>query len=325
MDTVASPPSQRPLLHLALLFATLVTTLGTFLVMWTGAGWTEAGRWDWSRVGRQEWIASFQFSLSLVAILGSHEMGHWLMARWHRVETSLPYFIPLPLVGFGTLGAVIRIRGRIPTRNALVDIGAGGPLAGFAVALPILFWGYAHGHLTGALVAPTGFPAPDSLLGVLGGLLEPGRETARGAATVFGDNLLTLIIQRVTLGPLPMGTDVEANPFIMAGWFGCLVTVLNLIPIGQLDGGHLSFANLGGRAVGVGKAVALGFLGLVLLFNYFWAAWLLVVTLVVGFRHPEVERAEEPLDAGRISICIACLVIFALCIMPSPLRIVGVP
>jgi len=323
MDTVASPPAQRPLLHLALLFATVATTLATFLVLWSSASLTDAG-WDWSRVGRRQWIESLQFSLSVVAILGSHEMGHWLMARWHRVETSLPYFIPLPFLGFGTLGAVIRIRGRIPTRNALVDIGAGGPLAGFAVAVPILFWGYAHAHLAAALSVPSGFPAPDSLLGVLAGLLEPAPASGH-EVTVFGDSLLMLFIQRLTLGPLPAGTDVVANPFIMAGWFGCLVTVLNLIPIGQLDGGHLAFANLGGRAVGVGKVVALGFLGLVLFFHYSWGVWLLVVSLVVGFRHPEVERAEEPLDGRRMAICIACLFVFALCMTPVPLRIVGVP
>ncbi|HMK73145.1 MAG TPA: site-2 protease family protein, partial [Myxococcaceae bacterium] len=218
MDTVASPPAQRPLLHLALLFATVATTLATFLVLWSSASLTDAG-WDWSRVGRRQWIESLQFSLSVVAILGSHEMGHWLMARWHRVETSLPYFIPLPFLGFGTLGAVIRIRGRIPTRNALVDIGAGGPLAGFAVAVPILFWGYAHAHLAAALSIPSGFPAPDSLLGVLAGLLEPAPASGH-EVTVFGDSLLMLFIQRLTLGPLPAGTDVVANPFIMAGWFG---------------------------------------------------------------------------------------------------------
>jgi membrane-associated protease RseP (regulator of RpoE activity) len=304
MDTVALRPAQRPLLHLGLLLLTVGTAFHAFLWVFT------SGAWTWANVHQ-----AVAYSLSLVAILGSHEMGHWLLARYHGVDASLPYFIPLPF-GFGTLGAVIRIRGRIPNRNALVDIGAAGPLAGFLVALPVLVWGYAHAQVVDVPVTPATFPPLESAVGFLQTLL--GKATRDIAGQAFGDSLLTLLVQRVVVGALPPGRDVLVNPFILAGWFGCVVTTLNLFPIGQLDGGHLAFANLGSRAVRVGKVAALGLLGLVLFFYAFWVAWLLVVTLLVGFRHPEVERPEEPLSVARVWVCIACLVVFALCFIPTP-------
>jgi membrane-associated protease RseP (regulator of RpoE activity) len=311
MDTVALRPAQRPLLHLALFLLTLGTTFEVFLSDQT------SGDWNRANIG-----GAIAFSLCLVAILGSHEMGHWVLARRHGVDASLPYFIPLPHFGFGTLGAVIRIRSRIPTRNALVDIGAAGPLAGFLVAIPILVWGYAHAQLIDVPVATATFPPVESALGAIRLLLGPPPHIL---AQSFGDNLLTLLIQLLVVGPLPAGKDVLANPFIVAGWFGCIVTTLNLFPIGQLDGGHLAFANLGGRAIRVGQVAALCLLALVLFFNVSWLLWMLVVTIAVGFRHPEVERPEESLDARRVWICIACAVVFVLCLTPSPVRLLLAP
>jgi len=314
MESVALRPAQRPLLHLGLLLLTLATTFEVFLADQTSGDWTRANVLD-----------GVAFSLSLVAILGSHEMGHFLLARRHGVDASLPYFIPLPHFGFGTLGAVIRIRSRIPTRNALVDIGAAGPLAGFLVAIPVLVWGYAHATVVDVPVSPTStsFPPIESLPEVVR-MLWGGHSPAI-AGQSFGDNLLTLLIQRLVVGPLPEGKDVLANPYIVAGWFGCIVTTLNLFPIGQLDGGHLAFANLGGRAVRVGKLAAVGLLGLVLFFNISWLLWLLVTSLAVGFRHPEVARPEEALDGRRLLICLACLVVFVLCLTPSPVRLLLAP
>jgi len=313
MDSVALRPAQRPLLHLALLLLTLGTTFEVFLADQTSGVWNRTNILD-----------GIAFSLSLVAILGSHEMGHWLLARHHGVDASLPYFIPLPHLGFGTLGAVIRLRSRIPSRRALVDIGASGPLAGFVVAVGVLLWGYAHATLVDVPASAAGsFPPLESLPGVLRVLLSKQPPTPVGQS--FGDNLLTLLIQRLLVGPLPEGKDVLANPFIVAGWFGCLVTTLNLFPIGQLDGGHLTFAVLGRRAVGWGKLAAGGLLGLVLLFNASWLVWLLVTSLVVGFRHPEVERPEEPLDGLRLWLCLGCLLVFVLCLTPSPVRLLVAP
>jgi membrane-associated protease RseP (regulator of RpoE activity) len=311
MDTVALRPAQRPLLHLGLFVLTLLTIFEAFVSSQASGGWNRANVDD-----------AIAFSLSLLAILGSHEMGHWVLARRHGVDASLPYFIPLPHLGFGTLGAVIRIRSRIPTRNALVDIGAAGPLAGFLVAVPILLWGYTHAQVVDVPLTASTFPPLESAFPMARALFRYVVQ-GQGPESVgesFGDNLLTLLIQQLTVGSLPAGKDLAANPYIIAGWFGCIVTTLNLIPIGQLDGGHLAFANLGGRAVAVGKVAAWGLLGLVLFFNVSWLVWLLVATLAVGFRHPDVERPEQPLDWKRIAICIACAVVFLLCFIPSPIR-----
>jgi membrane-associated protease RseP (regulator of RpoE activity) len=313
MDTVALRPAQRPLLHLALFLLTLGTIFEAFISGQASGGWNGANVRD-----------AIAFSLSLAAILGSHEMGHFILARRHGVDASLPYFIPLPHFGFGTLGAVIRIRSRIPTRNALVDIGAAGPLAGFLVAIPILVWGYAHANVIDLpAAAASAFPSLESAPRFLPFLIQGRLREAIGLSQ--GDNLLTLLVQQLTVGALPLGKDVADNPYITAGWFGCIVTTLNLIPIGQLDGGHLAFANLGGRAVQVGKVAAVGLLGLVLFFNLSWLLWFVVATFVVGFRHPEVERPQEPLDARRVFICILCAVVFILCFIPSPFRLMLPP
>ncbi len=153
MPSTVFRPADKPLLNLTLFVLTLGTTFGTFLLMWSGGGATTPSAVNGSLI----------FSLSLVLILGSHEMGHYVLARIHKVDTSLPYFIPLPLLGVGTLGAVIRIRGRIPDRNALVDIGAAGPLAGLLVAIPLLAFGLSHSKIVDLPVEPPGFLGESSL------------------------------------------------------------------------------------------------------------------------------------------------------------------
>ncbi len=196
------------------------------------------------------------FSAPLLFILGSHEMGHYFLARIHQVDSSLPYFIPLPYLGVGTLGAVIRIRGRIPHRNALVDIGAAGPIAGLLVAIPLLVLGILHSTVVDAPIPSSSFLGESSLVRLLQHLWQWVVERGSGAAAhsgpggslIFGDNLLTLLLQRLVKGPLPEGKDLAVHPMFIAGWFGLLVTMLNLIPIGQLDGGHLSYAVFGKRA-----------------------------------------------------------------------------
>jgi membrane-associated protease RseP (regulator of RpoE activity) len=285
-----------------------VTVFITFLLTQTDA-WTDTGA---IRLSKAAVVGSLQFTLAVVSILGAHELGHYVLARRHRVSASLPYFIPLPLLGFGTLGAVIRVRDRIPTRNALVDIGAAGPLAGFLVCLPFLAWGYAHSRF--APLPPTGSTVlgPMSLWGVLHhGLprLEP---------IIYGDNLLLRLLERVFLGPRPPGTDVIAHPFVIAGWLGSLITMLNLFPVGQLDAGHLTYALYGRRARAIGWIALLLLAGLAVLVSFTWVAWLLVVFLVVGVRHPPVTLPEDPLSASRGWLCVATLVVAVLCFLPAP-------
>lgn len=162
-----------------------------------------------------------QFAGTLLTILVAHELGHYVAARIHRVDASLPFFIPMPLLSpFGTMGAVIRMRGVIPTRRALLDIGASGPLAGLAFALPLYAWGVAHSH-----------PIP------LGG--EIGAE--------LGESLLIKIFDSAFAPPVPEGTVLLYSPVAFGAWGGMFVTMINLLPVGQLDGGHVAYALFGPR------------------------------------------------------------------------------
>jgi membrane-associated protease RseP (regulator of RpoE activity) len=292
-------PRDKPWLNLFLFFGTCVTTFSCFRFFFEGG------------IAGSAW-----FALCALLILGAHEMGHYVMARAHGVDSSLPYFIPLPLA-FGTLGAVIRIRSRIPTRNALVDIGAAGPLAGLLVAIPLLFVGLGLSRVVDAPAVHTDV----SLIGLvqlIRDLIE-GREVADPTATVFGDNLLTWLAQRWTFGPLPAGKDVVVHPIYTAAWFGLLVTMLNLMPIGQLDGGHLTHAWLGPWAIPLGKALAVVMAVMAVFFSFSWVVWLLVTSKVIGFRHPEVGAPELPLSRGRKVVCAVCFVLFVLTVMPAPL------
>jgi membrane-associated protease RseP (regulator of RpoE activity) len=293
------------------LFAsTLVTVFGTFLVTIVGV-FTESGALE---IRPSAVLAAAQFTVAVVTILGSHELGHYVLARRYGLSVSLPYFIPVPLLGFGTLGAVIRVRDRIPSRNALVDIGAAGPLAGFLVSLPFLAWGYAHSTWMAAPFVDAGLPGRLSLLGVL----RHGWPTG-GDFQVFGDNLLLLGFRQLFLGSPPgPGMDVLAHPFVLAGWFGTLVTMLNLVPVGQLDAGHLTFALWGRRARTVGRLALGGLAFLVVFFSLTWTAWLLVVALVVGVRHPDVTHPDQPLGRRRVWLCALTAAVAVLCFLPTP-------
>ena len=226
-----------------------------------------------------------------MSILGAHELGHYVLARRHGVSASLPYFIPLPLLGFGTLGAVIRVRDRIPTRNALVDIGAAGPLAGFLVALPFLAWGYAHSQFVPA--PPTG----DMLFGPMSlwsrgapGLASPRAHRSTRTTSCSGPS------SGCSSGRARRGWTSRPTPSSLAGWLGTLITMLNLFPIGQLDAGHLTHALFGDSARTLGRLALAGLAALTVAVSFTWLAWLLVVSLVVGVRHPPVVHPEEPLE-----------------------------
>jgi membrane-associated protease RseP (regulator of RpoE activity) len=167
-------------------------------------------------------VAGAQFAGALLSILLAHEFGHYITARLHKVDASLPYFIPMPILSpFGTMGAVIRMRGVIPTRKALLDIGASGPLAGLCLAVPLYAWGVLHSKLI------------------------PWDGTSEGLE--LGESLLTKLLDRFTIGHVPDGMNVELSPIAFAAWAGMFVTMINLFPVGQLDGGHVAYALLGKR------------------------------------------------------------------------------
>jgi membrane-associated protease RseP (regulator of RpoE activity) len=257
----------------------------------------------------------WRFAVPVMAILLTHEFGHYFAARLHRVEASLPYFIPMPLVNpFGTMGAVIAMRGRIKSKNALLDIGASGPLAGLVVALPVLWYGLATSEV----------------------------HPIAGPASLEGQNLLYLAMKRIILGPIPEGYDVFLNPIAFAGWTGLFVTALNLLPVGQLDGGHIAYSLFGARQNRYGALIHYGllaifaynvikFLGPVVLagawdglgqaignslFWLFWFGLLFLVRRIGGSDHPPTDPGE--LSPGRRVVAILSLALFVVLFMPTP-------
>ena len=238
------------------------------------------------------------YSLTILAILGAHEMGHYLACRYYQVDASLPFFIPVPPTWLltGTLGAFIRIREPIPTKPVLFDIGVAGPIAGFVVAVPALFIGLSLSRVV---------PLPPDFVG-----LE------------LGEPLLFQFAAWVTLGATPGGYSINLHPMGFAAWFGLLATMLNLFPFGQLDGGHISYAALGSRStqVTIGTVAFAIFLTFVSLSWLFWAVMMVLMLVTLGPRHPRTADDHLPLDRTRVLIAVGTLVIFALCFTPAPIN-----
>ncbi len=238
-----------------------------------------------------------KFSVSLLAILFSHEMGHYLACRHYKVDATLPYFIPAPPIFLaGTFGAFIKIRAAIPTRRALFDIGLAGPLAGFIVAIPICVIG----------VLTIGLPVDGAHL------------------MYFNDPLMFRLIAK--LAGVPLDPNSPTNPYYLAAWIGLLVTSLNLMPVGQLDGGHGTYSLFGGRAHKVIGRVVFVIVAVLAVLG-FWlhgspSGFLYTVLLAVMMKVPHPQPAEmEPLGTKRIVIAIVTLIVFALCFLPFPITI----
>ncbi|MBZ5640529.1 MAG: site-2 protease family protein [Acidobacteriia bacterium] len=290
------PRRERTLLHLSL-FAATGATLLLAGAMWEGAFDRLSSIWMIPRfvMGHPTVLVSgVPYAISILAILASHEMGHYLACRWYGIPATLPFFIPG--IGFGTFGAVIRIRGVIPDRKALFDVAAAGPLAGFSVALPILIWG-----LLRATPVSGGIP--------------PG-------AAAFGSPLLSLAIGHFLFG----GADLSIDSIYIAGWFGMLITSMNLFPVGQLDGGHAVYAlsRRWHRLLARGTLVTLIALVAVQTILYrtlsAYTLWC-VVLLLMRDRHPRLEDEITPLGPGRRLGLALLLLIFLICFIPVPLSL----
>jgi len=238
------------------------------------------------------WKMGFSFSVPLLLILGVHELGHMLACRRYGLPATYPYFIPAP-VGIGTFGAIIRIRAPITSRRALFDVGAAGPLAGFAVALPVVAWGIAISRVS----------AP-----------------AAGEFFEFGEPLLFRMVERFFFPATAAGADLALSPVGMAGWFGLFVTALNLLPLAQLDGGHVLYAVVGRHQRRIGFVLFAALAGL----SFYWPGWILwaVIVLVMGIAHPPTADPAERRDPKRRVLALACLVVFVLCFTPVPIRVV---
>lgn len=308
-EAVALPTRRRfPWLNLLLFLATILSTLVTGAAFSVGAGWTDEPD---TLAGLLR--AGLPFSASLLGILVAHEMGHFVTARYHRVDASWPYFIPVPF-GIGTLGAVIRMRGRIGTRNALVDIGASGPIAGFVVAVPLLFVGIALSRIEPIEVAPNYLFGNLSILRMLEAWLTDSWPPWQAGLFMEPQPLLYLLIKRWVFGVGPM-EDVIVHPVAFAAVIGLYVTALNLIPIGQLDGGHVAYAVLGPKARQVGAAASYFCLALAFFSSVAWFLWFFLARRVIGLGHPPIE-SPEPLSPGRKVVVALTLLVFLLTLTP---------
>jgi len=246
------------------------------------------------------------YSVTILSILGAHEMGHYLMALRYGVDVSRPYFLPAPLPLTGTFGAFIRIRSRIPSKVALFDIGIAGPLAGFVVAVPALFLGLAMSRVDA-------LPTDPRILATYSELGEP---------------LLFRFASWAIFGPIADGYTINMHPIAFAAWFGLLMTALNLFPIAQLDGGHISYAVLGPRSTNVTVVMMLAAVGLTF-FSSSWIVWtimLVVMLITIGPRHPRTLDEAEPLDRGRLILAAVAMVILVICFTPAPIGpFIGAP
>jgi membrane-associated protease RseP (regulator of RpoE activity) len=236
------------------------------------------------------------FAFTLLAILGTHEFGHYFTARAYGASVSLPYFIPAPPpLLFGTLGAIIRMRSPARDRNSLFDIAAAGPLAGLVVALPALWIGLGWSKVA---AVPS------------------------GGSVSFGDSLLLRFMTWLAFGPLPPGHDVFVHPVALAGWVGLFVTALNLIPVGQLDGGRIAYALFGARHRQISIATFLGLLALGAVTGAGnWFVWAFLLLFVMGFHHQPPLDDLSPLSPGRYAVGFLCLLLLIILIPPVPIAI----
>lgn len=260
-----------------------------FFARWLGSGF-------WSNL-LGILVSGLPYATTAMAFFLAHEMGHYVACRVHRLDASLPYFIPAPTL-FGTLGAVIRIRSPFRSRAVLFDVGVAGPLAGLVVALPAVVWGILTAEVVDA--------------------------AASGPGLYFGDSLLTVVLQHL-LRPETIGRELLIGPVYVAGWLGLLATGMNLCPAGQLDGGHILYA-LSPRWHGpISLATGIFFVTMVVtrfVLYREWSAWIVwaLIVLLLCRRHPPVGRAEHSLGPLRTALAVLAFAFFVLVFMPNPLQ-----
>ncbi len=270
-------------------------------------------------VGTTTLANGFLFSVSLLTILGIHEFGHYFASKHWGVRASLPYFIPAPFA-FGTMGAVIKIKSPIPNRNALIDIGASGPIAGFVAAVIALCVGLS--------------------------LSEIKSTEAAEAGLFLGDSLISWFLANLIVGTPGPGTDIFLHPIAFAGWLGLFITVLNLLPIGQLDGGHIIYSLSEQRHAAIANTTTMAIILLTVagppyewlelvghsagqtIFKawaesrwYGWIFFAMVIRFFLGVRHPRLIDPGPPIDPNRKMVGYVSLAIFTLSFVPVPFRL----
>ena len=303
-EQLPEPVPEKPRFKLALLLllVTLVTTL------WAGSLWHFSfmmgnGQSAPDGAGFLVWpnlLLGVPYAISVLAILLAHELGHYLTCRYYGIRATLPYAIPAPIpFPFGTLGAVIRIKSPFRDRRQLFDVGIAGPLAGFVLIVPALIIGLGYS---------TDFTPPG-----------PG-----GTTYEFGEPLLFRLAAEFFV---PAGEDwnINLHPIGWAAWFGMLATGMNLLPIGQLDGGHVVYALLGRRGHRTVSYAALGGLVALGIWCFFGYLCFAVILVFMGLRHPAPSIQTGPLDRRRVLAAVAGLLLLILTFIPTPVRVIEAP
>ncbi len=292
-----SAGSKFPWFNLALFGLTVITTLLTG-ALWDGVDWIS----DPSMFLVDPWrlfYAGLPFSISLLAILLFHEFGHYFAARYHGVNVSLPYFIPAPpgITLIGTFGALIKSRSPFINKKQLMDVGSAGPLAGLIIAIIVLIIG---------IKLSTVQPMPAEFAGIL-----------------FGESLLFNLITYLVKGPIADSQVLMINSIGFAGWVGLLVTMFNLLPLGQLDGGHIAYALFGKSQRNIANLMLIG----LAVMSFYWPGWIvwLFIAIILRPSHPPTVMDEVPLGPGRKLIGILSVLAFIICFIPAPLAMVGNP
>ncbi|WP_048160667.1 site-2 protease family protein [Thermococcus sibiricus] len=286
---------ENPFIGIGLFIATVLSTL--FAGYWLSSSYIVFLD-EYNLPGiRNIYLNALAFSISVLAILGTHEMSHKIAATFHGVKSTFPYFIPFPNI-LGTLGAVIRVKYPIPTRNAAIDLGSSGPIAGFIVAIPVL--------LIGLRLSPA---LPTSAIAQVGG------------GIAFGESLIMIFLEKYIF-KIPEDYVIYLHPVAIAGWVGILVTFLNLVPAAQLDGGHIARAFLGEKLHSILTfGLGLAMIGLSVL----WAGWLIegfIILLMGRIGNPGALDEVSPISPKRIVLALVVLVIFILSATPVPISVV---
>ena len=305
------------LIHIALLLTTFITTI------FAGYDWTvgQAQQIEFSSLITH----GLEYSIAILLFLSAHEFGHYFAAKYHKVETTLPYYIPVPpilgMLNFGTMGAVIKTKSPIKNNRAMFDIGVSGPIAGFIVSALILIYGFTH------------LPTIDYLLNIHPDFFNP--DYGKDAISLeFGNTISYSILKFLFADPkafIPPLSEIYHYPYLCVGWFGLFVTSMNLIPVGQLDGGHIIYSMFGEKkheaiaSISFIIILILGFGSIIsealnLKFSFGWSGWLLwslILYFIIKIKHPPVENFSE-LDNSRKIVGWISIIIMIISFSPSP-------
>lgn len=310
---VVVPKRSNPLINLALAVATILS------VLFTGATY----ECQCLPQTPAQWLTGVPMMLSMMIILLAHEFGHYFVAKYHKVAVTLPYFIPLPVISpVGTLGAFIQLRSPFKTKRQLFDIGVAGPIGGLIFAIPLIFWGVAHSPINqlNRSVEAASVLEGNSIfyLGVkywVHGRLLPSFD--RYADMPVMQEFLLLLVGAIPQGG---GEDILITSVAFAAWFGLFVTAMNLLPVGQLDGGHIIYSVIGKKAQYLGMILV----GAMFLAGIFWwtgwLVWALLVFFIIGPQHPPPLNDLVPLNLGRKILAYVMIFIFIVMFMPNPLQ-----